>query len=209
MGAGDDIPKYLEQVGYKVELLSDDDLHHKDLSVYDAIITGVRAYNTRDILKHVQKRLMDYVSAGGRMMVQYNTSRGLKTPEIGPYFIKLSRERVTEEDAKITVELPDHPLLKGPNPINSEDFDGWIQERGLYFADDWDSRYTAPIGSHDKDQQLQKGGLLFTKFGKGTFVFSGYAFFRQLPAGVSGALKLFINMISTDQSIANIAKPEK
>ncbi|MCP5053952.1 MAG: PIG-L family deacetylase [bacterium] len=208
MGAGDDIPKYLEQVGYKVDILSDDDLRDLDLSIFDAIITGVRAYNTRDILKHVQKRLLDYVAAGGRLVVQYNTNRGLKTTDIGPYSINLSRQRVTEEDAKITFTSADHPLLKGPNAITAEDFNGWVQERGLYFADKWDPKYSAPLAGNDIKQKSQKGGLLYAQHGKGTFVYTGYSFFRQLPQGVGGALKLFVNMISTDKSITNLVKKE-
>lgn len=196
MGSGDDIPKYLEQVGYKVHMLSDDQLHHIDLSRFDAIITGIRAYNTRGILKHVQKRLLEYVNNGGRLVVQYNTHRGLKTSKIGPYPITFQWLRTTEEDAPITVLAPQHPLLNTPNKITGQDFDGWIQERGLYFAGKWDPQYTAVLACNDKGEQPLKGGLLAAKYGKGAFVFTGYSFFRQLPAGVSGALKLFVNMIS-------------
>jgi LmbE family N-acetylglucosaminyl deacetylase len=196
MGSGDDIPKYLEQVGYKVHILSDDELHHLDLSRFDAIITGVRAYNTRDILKHVQKRLLDYVKNGGRLIVQYNTHRRLKTEQIGPYPIKFQWLRVTEEDAAMTLLAPDHPLLNTPNKITAADFNGWIQERGLYFAGEWDPKYTAVLACNDKGEKPLKGGLLTASYGKGAFVFTGYSFFRQLPAGVGGALKLFVNMIS-------------
>jgi LmbE family N-acetylglucosaminyl deacetylase len=213
MGSGDDIPRYLEQVGYRVAILSDDDLHRMDLSVFDAIITGVRAYNTRDILKHVQKRLMDYVANGGRMVVQYNVSRGfasrgLKMKEIGPYPLKLSRQRVTEEDAKITILQPDHPLLRAPNKITAADFNGWIQERGLYFAEEWDAKYTAPLACSDNGENPLPGGMLFARHGKGTYVFTGYSFFRQLPAGVGGALKLFVNTISTESKVVNVASRE-
>lgn len=196
MGSGDDIPKYLEQVGYKVHLLSDDELHHIDLSRFDAVITGIRAYNTRDILKHVQKRLMEYVKNGGCMVVQYNTHRGLKTDQIGPYPITLQWLRTTEEDAPVTMLAPQHPLLNTPNKITASDFDSWVQERGLYFAGKWDPKYTAVLACSDKGEQPLKGGMLAAAYGKGSFVFTGYSFFRQLPAGVSGALKLFVNMIS-------------
>lgn len=196
MGSGDDIPKYLEQVGYKVDLLSDDDLHNRDLSIYSALITGVRAYNTRDILKHVQKRLMDYVSGGGRLVVQYNVNRGLVVEPIGPYPIQLSRNRVTEEDAAVSMLEPKHALLLTPNMILPSDFDNWIQERGLYFADQWDEKYTPVISCSDTGEEAQKGSLLIAPYGKGTFVYTGISFFRQLPAGVPGAFKLFINMIS-------------
>lgn len=196
MGSGDDIPGYLRQVGFEVELLSDEDLFSRDLSFYDAIITGVRAYNTRDILKFAQGILMDYVSKGGRLLVQYNVARGLKVEPLGPYPLQLSQQRVAEEDAVVNFLDPQHPLFHFPNEILPADFDGWVQERGLYFADSWDEKYTALLASHDEGEEPQKGGLLFTTYGKGVFIYTGYSFFRQLPAGVPGALKLFVNMIS-------------
>lgn len=200
MGSGDDIPGYLTEVGYHVEPLSDEDLISRDLSVFDAIVTGVRAYNTRDILKSVQKRLMDYVFNGGNLIVQYNVSRGLTVEQIGPYPLELSRERVCEEEAVVTLLEPGHVLLNSPNKILPTDFDGWVQERGLYFATQWDPKYTSLLSCHDQGEEPQKGGLLFTRYGKGVFIFTGYSFFRQLPEGVPGALKLFVNMISSDNS---------
>jgi LmbE family N-acetylglucosaminyl deacetylase len=200
MGSGDDIPTYLTQVGYRVETLSDEDLRTRDLSGFDAVVAGVRAYNTRDILKQVQKRLLDYVSNGGNLIVQYNVSRGLTVEQLGPYPLALSRERVCEEDAAVTLLEPGHALLNFPNKILPVDFDGWVQERGLYFADQWDSRYAALLSCHDQGEAPQKGGLLFAKYGKGVFVYTGYSFFRQLPEGVPGALKLFVNLISSDSS---------
>jgi LmbE family N-acetylglucosaminyl deacetylase len=197
MGSGDEIPKYLAQVGYQVDLLSDEALFNQNLAVYDTIITGVRAYNTRDILKHVQKRLLDYVSNGGRLVVQYNVSRSLKIQPIGPYPFELSRERVSEEEAAVTLLEPEHPLFHSPNNIKPFDFDDWVQERGLYFADLWDAKYTPLLSSHDAGEEPQKGGLLFTHYGKGVFIYTGYSFFRQLPAGVPGALKLFVNIIDS------------
>jgi len=187
-------------VGYQVEILSDEDLRSRDLSVFDAVVVGVRAYNTRDILKSVQKRLMDYVFNGGNLIVQYNVSRALKVQELGPYPFHLSRERVCEEDAVVTLLEPGHVLLNSPNKILPTDFDGWVQERGLYFADQWDSKYVSLLSCHDQGEQPQKGGLLFTQYGKGVFIYTGYSFFRQLPAGVPGALKLFVNMISSGDS---------
>jgi hypothetical protein len=200
MGSGDDIPGYLTQVGYRVETLSDEDLRSRDLSVFDAVVAGIRAYNTRDILKHVQKRLMNYVSNGGSLIVQYNVSRGLKVQDLGPYPFKLSRRRVTEEDAKVTFLESGHPVLHYPNKIEPVDFEGWVQERGLYFADQWDNQFTSLISCCDKSESPQKGGLLFARYGKGVFIYTGYSFFRQLPAGVPGALKLFVNMISSGDS---------
>ena len=196
MGSGDDIPGYLVQVGYRVDLLSDEDLFNRDLAQYDAIITGVRAYNTRDILKFVQGRLLEYAANGGRLILQYNVARGLKIEPVGPYPIQLSQQRVSEEDAVVTLLDPTHPLFHFPNEILPSDFDGWVQERGLYFADKWDEKYTALLSCHDEGEEPQNGGLLFTRYGKGVFIYSGYSFFRQLPAGVPGALKLFVNMIS-------------
>jgi LmbE family N-acetylglucosaminyl deacetylase len=200
MGSGDDIPTYLTQVGYQVEALSDEDLRTRDLSGFDAVVVGVRAYNTRDILKQVQKRLLDYVSNGGNLIVQYNVSRGLTVEQLGPYPLGLSRERVCEEDAAVTLLEPGHVLLNSPNKILPGDFDGWVQERGLYFADQWDPKYAALLSCHDQGEAPQKGGLLFAKYGKGVFVYTGYSFFRQLPEGVPGALKLFVNLISADGS---------
>jgi LmbE family N-acetylglucosaminyl deacetylase len=195
MGSGDDIPQYLAQVGFRVDILSDEDLFNRDLNVYDAVITGVRAYNTRDILKHVQRRLLDYVGKGGRMIVQYNVSRGLKVEQLGSYPLQISRSRVSEEDALVTLLAPKHPLLSYPNKILPGDFDGWVQERGLYFAEQWDAKYTPILSCRDSGENPQKGGLLFSRYGSGYFIYTGYSFFRQLPAGVPGALKLFVNMI--------------
>jgi LmbE family N-acetylglucosaminyl deacetylase len=200
MGSGDDIPGYLTQVGYRVETLSDEDLRSRDLVVFDAVVAGVRAYNTRDILKHVQKRLLDYVYNGGSLIVQYNVSRGLTVEQLGPYPLGLSRERVCEEDATVTLLEPGHLLLNSPNKILPADFNDWVQERGLYFADQWDPQFTPLISCCDKSEAPQKGGLLFARYGKGVFIYTGYSFFRQLPAGVPGALKLFVNMISSKGS---------
>jgi LmbE family N-acetylglucosaminyl deacetylase len=197
MGSGDEIPPYLAQVGYVVDVLSEEDLHNGDFGVYDAVITGVRAYNTRDVLKQVQERLMDYVKKGGRLIVQYNVNRGLTVQQVGPYPFQISRSRVTEEDAAVTLLDSQHPLLCFPNKIEPGDFEGWVQERGLYFADQWDANYTPLLSCHDGGEEPQKGGLLFARYGKGYFIYTGYSFFRQLPEGVPGALKLFVNMISS------------
>jgi len=196
MGSGDDIPQYLTQVGFQVDLLTDEELRTRDLRVYDAIVVGVRGYNTREILKQVQPRLLDYVSRGGRMIVQYNVSRGLKIPQLGPYPFQVSSNRVTEEDAVIKILDPKKPLFLYPHKIEPQDFDGWVQERGLYFADRWDPQYTPLLSCYDTGDKPQEGGLLLARYGKGIFIYTGYAFFRQIPAGVRGALKLFTNMIS-------------
>jgi hypothetical protein len=169
------------------------------LSKYEAIITGIRAYNTREILHSVNSDLMKYVESGGTLIVQYNNSRELVTDKIGPYSFTISRDRVTEENSIVNFMNPNHQLLNLPNKINETDFDGWIQERGLYFADKWDSHYETVISCSDNGESEKSGGLLFTKYGKGVFIYTGYAFFRQLPEGVPGAYKLFENIISANQ----------
>lgn len=199
MGSGDDIPKYLASLGYEVKTLSDEELQQEDLQGYDAVVMGVRAYNTRPVLKTQQQRLLDYVFKGGNLVVQYNVDRDLLVEQIGPFPIKLSRSRVTEEDAVVTLLEPGHPILNSPNKILAADFDNWIQERGLYFAAEWAPEYKAPLSCFDKGETPQAGGLLAAPYGKGNFIYSGYAFFRQIPGGVPGALKLFINMISLDK----------
>jgi LmbE family N-acetylglucosaminyl deacetylase len=197
MGSGDEVPEALRQVGYDVTLLSDEDLEGGDLSRFDALITGVRAYNTRAALRRQQKRLMEYVERGGTLVVQYNTpDRTLEGAQVGPYPFKLTQDRVTDETAALTLLAPTDALLNAPNRITPEDFAGWVQERGLYFASDWDARYTPLFASHDPGEQDSKGSTLVAHYGKGTYVFTSLAFFRQLPAGVPGAYRLFVNMIS-------------
>jgi LmbE family N-acetylglucosaminyl deacetylase len=197
MGSGDEVPEALRQVGYDVTLLSDEDLESGDLSRFDAVITGVRAYNTRAVLRRQQKRLNDYVERGGTLVVQYNTpDRTLEGAQVGPFPFKLTQERVTDEAAAINVLAPADALMSAPNRITDEDFKGWVQERGLYFASDWDARYTPLFASHDPGEQDSKGSTLVARVGRGTYVFTSLAFFRQLPAGVPGAYRLFVNMIS-------------
>ncbi|HKG12959.1 MAG TPA: PIG-L family deacetylase [Pyrinomonadaceae bacterium] len=197
MGSGDEVPEALRQVGYDVTLLSDEDLEASDLSRFDALITGVRAYNTRAVLRRQQKRLNEYVERGGTLVVQYNTpDRTLEGAQVGPFPFKLTQDRVTDEAAAIDVLAPADALMSAPNRITGEDFEGWVQERGLYFASDWDARYTPLFASHDPGEQDSKGSTLVARYGKGTYVFTSLAFFRQLPAGVPGAYRLFVNMIS-------------
>ncbi len=196
MGAGDDVPEYLRQIGYDVKLLSDDDLELTSLNNYDAIITGVRAYNTRDKLRSFNTNLLEYVNSGGTLVVQYNNNRDLVTDQIGPFPFTISRDRVTDENSLIKFSNLNHQILNYPNKIIPSDFNDWIQERGLYFADKWDVKYETVIECNDKGEAPKSGGLLFAKYGKGVFIYSGYAFFRQLPEGVPGAYKLFVNLIS-------------
>ncbi|MFC6997860.1 PIG-L family deacetylase [Rufibacter roseus] len=196
MGAGDEIPASLEQLGYHVELLRVEDLTAHSLQKYDAVVMGVRAYNTLDRLKFQQPQLLEYVKNGGTLVVQYNVSRGLVTTEIGPYPLELSNERVTVEDAPVRFLRPTHPVLNYPNKITEADFKGWVQERGLYFPNKWAPEYEAVIASNDPGESSKEGGLLVAKFGKGHFVYTGYSFFRELPAGVPGAYRLFVNLLS-------------
>ncbi|MFQ5708138.1 MAG: PIG-L family deacetylase [bacterium] len=200
MGSGDEIPESLEQLGYHVTLLDDASLDDADFSQFDAIITGVRAYNTRTRLKADGKKLLDYVYHGGTLVVQYNVTFGLVTDEIGPYPFTISHDRVTVENAPITYLQKNHPLLNVPNKITEKDFAGWVQERGLYFANSWDGRYQAVLSSHDPDETPKNGGLLYARYGKGVFIYTGFSWFRQLPAGVPGAYRLFVNLISAGSS---------
>jgi len=196
MGAGDEVPSAIRQMGYSVALLSDEALAEGNLDQYDVIIAGVRAYNTRLKLRSFQPRLLEYVKRGGTYIVQYVTPQRNEAENIGPYPITISRDRVSEEDANITFLNSHHALLTIPNKINREDFNGWIQERGLYFADHWDAHYDSVLSCHDANEPNRAGGLLTTKYGKGHFVYCAYAFFRQLPAGVEGAYRLFANILS-------------
>ena len=199
-GSGDQIPRLLSQIGYTVELLSDEYLETGDLGEYDVIVAGVRAYNVRPVLRSSNHRLMDYVKEGGRYVVQYVTRQELDIKDLGPYPFTVSRGRVSREDAPIDILQPDHPLLRNPNVITGDDFQGWIQERGLYFAGDWDPRYETVLASHDPGEDPLAGGLLYGGYGRGYFVYTGYSWFRQLPAGVPGAFRLFVNLLSQDVS---------
>jgi LmbE family N-acetylglucosaminyl deacetylase len=195
-GAGDLVPAALRQVGYEVHQLNENEIMNGDLSVYDAIITGVRAYNVDKRLIFEQPKLLEYVKNGGNLIVQYNNSAGLVTKNIGPYPFKVVNERVTDENAKITVLDPNNPVLNYPNKITQSDFDGWIQERGLYFTKDADPQYQKVLQMHDPGEDPKDGSLITTVYGKGRFVYTSLAFFRQLPAGVPGAYRLFVNLLS-------------
>lgn len=197
MGPGDDVPESLEQIGYHVTLLSDEEIENADLSQYDVIITGIRAYNTRESLVKNHNRLMKYVESGGTLLDQYNTTWGLPLENIGPYPFQISHDRVSVEDAPVELLNPRHPLLNSPNKITQKDFEGWVQERGLYFANKWDStHYQTIISSHDPGESAKTGGMLYAPYGKGHYIYSGISWFRELPAGVPGAYRLFVNMIS-------------
>jgi LmbE family N-acetylglucosaminyl deacetylase len=195
VGSGDNVPEALRQLGYRVTLLSDEELETGDLSRFGTVVAGIRAFNTRPRLKALHARLMKYVEAGGVFVVQYDTTGELVTEEIGPFPFKISRDRVTVEEAPVAFVDPSHPLLNVPNRISAADFEGWIQERGLYFAGTWDPKYETPLAMSDPGEKPKEGSLLFARYGKGAFVYTGLAFFRQLPAGVPGAYRLFVNLI--------------
>lgn len=195
-GAGDKVAESLRQVGYTVNMLGEKEIMNGDLAQYDAIITGVRAYNTQDRLRYWQPRLLEYVKNGGTLVIQYNTSGGLVTDQLGPYDFKLSRDRVTNETAPVKFLLPQHKLFTYPNTISPHDFDGWVQERGLYFPGNVNGDYEKPIEMNDPGERPMNGSTIIANYGKGKYVYTGLAFFRQLPAGVPGAYRLFVNMIS-------------
>jgi LmbE family N-acetylglucosaminyl deacetylase len=195
-GSGDEIPSILRQLGYTVEMLTDAQIAGGDLSRYAAIITGIRAFNAREELKRNAARLFDYVNVGGRLVVQYNTNDSTLGRAFSPLPLEISRDRITDETAPVAIVSPGHPLLSHPNAITLRDFDGWVQERGLYFPGKWDPRFETVIASADPGEEPKPGGLLYARHGKGVYIYTGYAFFRQLPAGVPGAMRLFVNLVS-------------
>jgi len=198
-GAGDKIPEALQQLGVKVTKLSTDDLANGDLSRFPAIVLGVRAYGVREDLVAYNKRILDYVSNGGTLIVQYNRAGETQRNPFGPYpFTINDNGRVTREEAPVKILNPTLQLFNVPNRISSSDFDGWVQERGNYFLSAWDPRYTPILESADPNEQPQQGGMVMAKVGKGTYVYTGYGFFRQLPDGVPGAYRLFANLISIE-----------
>lgn len=197
MGAGDDIPTVLKQLGMDVTLIPADKLGTEDLSHYGTIVLGIRAYDTHKEVAANNKKLLDFVSAGGTLVVQYDTAVGdFNSGKFTPYSAELSRARVSVEEAPVTILAPDDSIFHYPNTITQHDFDGWVQERGLYFMDKWDSHFTPLLACHDPGEEEQKGGLLRAQYGKGTYIYAAYAFFRQLPAGVPGAVRLYVNILS-------------
>jgi LmbE family N-acetylglucosaminyl deacetylase len=203
-GAGDKVHIALEQMGYDVTILKEKDITPFILKQFDAVITGIRAYNVHDYLEGKYEVLMDYVKNGGNLVVQYNTSNFISsvTAKIGPYPFAISRNRVTDETAKVNFLLPDHAVLNYPNKITEKDFEGWVQERGIYFADKLDAAYQAPLSLADPNEEAQKGSLVIADYGKGKFVYTGLVFFRELPAGVPGAYRLLANIIALNKKKA-------
>ncbi|AUC84896.1 LmbE family protein [Polaribacter sp. ALD11] len=199
-GAGDTVPESLRQIGYTVENINPLEINEKNLLKYDAIVLGIRAYNVVKELKFKQKFLLEYVAKGGNMIVQYNTNRGVDVA--APFSLSLSTDRVTDEFAEVKILAKEHSLLNFPNKITNEDFKGWVQERGLYFPDSWSKEYTPILSMHDKGETAKNGSLLIAKYGKGNYIYTGLSFFRELPAGVSGAYKLFANMLSVGKEVS-------
>jgi LmbE family N-acetylglucosaminyl deacetylase len=194
-GPGDEVPEALRQAGYEVTPLSVADLRNGALGHFDAVVFGIRAFNVEPQLEGLHRKLMDYVAAGGTVLVQYVTSNFIAKapPDLGPFPFTIGRGRVTDENA--AVEAAPHPVLTSPNRIGPEDWAGWVQERGLYFAESWDPRYSTPLSMHDAGEPPLKGSVLVARSGKGAFVYTGLSFFRQLPAGVPGAFRLFANLV--------------
>ena len=198
-GAGDDVPESLRQIGYSVKMLSEPEITAKNLTQFSAVVLGIRAYNTQDRISNWLPELFAYVKNGGLAIAQYNTLADLKTNQLGPYPLEISRDRVTDENAQVRVLAPNHPLMKVPNKITPKDFDGWVQERGLYFPNKWDPAWTPILSCNDPKEKPLDGGLLVVKSGKGFFIYTSYSWFRQLPAGVPGAYRLFANMLSLEK----------
>ena len=196
MGSGDNIPSFLSLIGYKIDLLTLDQLSTDILSNYDALIIGIRAYNVNKKLIEKTKEIHNYVKNGGNVLVQYNTSRGIDVKDFAPYSFNISRNRTSQENSKVDIINKNHLALNYPNKILLEDFDNWVQERGLYFPINWSDDYETLISSNDSGEKPNHGGILISKIGKGHYVYTSYSWFRQLPSGVSGAYKLFVNLIS-------------
>ena len=195
-GVGDDVPESLRQLGYSVKMLSEPEITAKNLAQFSAVVLGIRAYNTQEAISNWLPEVFAYVKNGGVVIAQYNTLADLKSTQMGPYPLEISRDRVTDENAEVRILAPNHPLMTTPNKITSKDFEGWVQERGLYFPNKWDPAWTPVLSCNDPKEKPLDGGLLVAKLGKGFFIYTSYSWFRQLPAGVPGAYRLFANMLS-------------
>jgi len=204
MGAGDDIPTVLKQIGLDVALIPPEKLAGEDLSRYATIVLGIRAYDTQKDVVAKNKKLLDYVSSGGTLIVQYNTGvSDFNNGRFTPFPAQLSRARVSVEEAPVEILAPDDTIFHYPNQITQQDFGDWVQERGLYFMNQWDSDFKPLLSCHDPGEQPQKGGLLKAHYGKGVYIYAAYAFFRQLPAGVPGAIRLYVNLLSAGHSVGH------
>lgn len=202
-GAGDEVPESLRQIGYNVRTISPSSISAESLKNYDAVVLGIRAYNVVDELKFKQRYLLDYVKNGGTLIVQYNTAGRWdeQFENIAPYALTLSHDRVTDENSEVKILVKDNPLMNFPNTIMASDFDGWVQERGLYFPSEWSKEFTPILSMKDDGESALEGSLLIARYGKGNYIYTGLSFFRELPAGVPGAYKLFANMLSIGKQI--------
>ena len=198
MGAGDLVKENLEAIGLAVTAIDLERVTQEELNEYDTVLVGIRAFNVLESLQYKNQLLFDFAEQGGNLIVQYNTSRRLQTKKILPYPIQLSRDRVTDETSRVRILEPQHPAMQYPHQITAQDFDGWVQERGLYFANNWDPKYTPILGMNDAGESEKFGSLLVAKHGEGTVVYTGLSFFRELPAGVPGAYRLLLNLIALD-----------
>jgi LmbE family N-acetylglucosaminyl deacetylase len=196
MGAGDEVPKSLTQMGYEVTILKPEEISTERLQNFDVVMTGIRAYNVVNALAYKQKLLLDFVQNGKTMIVQYNTLDDLVTKDMSPFSLKISRDRVTEENAEVRFLVPNHPVLNYPNKITADDFKGWKQEQGLYYPSEWDTNFTPILSANDQGEKPKNGALLVAKYGKGNYVYTGLSFFRELPEGVPGAYRLLANIIA-------------
>ena len=201
-GAGDKVPEGLMQMGYQVDFLTEKDLTAANLKKYDVVLTGVRAYNTNDFWGNAYPEIMKYIENGGNYVVQYNTSSylGPMKSSMSPYPLQVTRNRITKEEAKPNFLLPNHALLNSPNKISEADFKGWIQERSIYTAETSDPHFEFPLGFSDPNEAENKGNIAVTKYGKGQFIYTGLVFFREIPAGVPGAYRLFANLLANPNS---------
>jgi len=203
-GAGDDLPLALRNMGYEVWEMKNEEVTSENLKKVDAVIMGIRAVNTNTRIRYFMADLLNYVKEGGTLVMQYNTNFDYEVETFSPFDLKISRDRVTEEDSEVRILKPDHPVLNYPNKITARDFEGWVQERGLYFPNKWDPAFEAPLSMNDKKDEPKDGSLLVAKYGNGYYVYTGLSFFRELPEGVPGAYKLFANIVS----IGKMTKPE-
>jgi LmbE family N-acetylglucosaminyl deacetylase len=209
MGAGDEVPNSLRQMGYKVTLLHPEEISPEKLESFDVVMTGIRAFNTIKILANKQNILFDFVKGGKTMVVQYNNPNDLVSENIAPYPLHLSQDRVTDENAEVRFLAPNHPVLNYPNAITAKDFEGWKQEQGLYYPNEFDKSFIPILSSNDKGESPKNGALLIAGYGKGYYIYTGLSFFRELPEGVSGAYKLLANMISLQNPISIPAEKVK
>jgi len=196
MGAGDNIPENLRQIGYNVDLINELEFSESILDQYDVIILGIRALNTIDRLKYDMEKLLAFVYRGGNLIVQYNTNNSMTSENIAPFPLTLSRDRVTDEDAHVDILDESHPVMNYPNKITQKDFEGWVQERGLYFPGTWSNEFKPIFSCHDPGEETLTGGMLIAKYGKGNYIYSAYSWFREMPEGVPGAYRIYVNMIS-------------